>query len=725
MGIIDRYLERRGFIRNDSPAMLQKSAGFMELETAQYPDGRVEPDKNVGFRDFIDAYSRLPWMYAAATAVAIASMKATLKIKRETRKKDGEVEKTEILGEGINALLQRPNQFLSYLELLWTTVINMIVTGNQPWNLVGTKEKEPISPTNPPVEIWWIKPEAIVPKAGPHGELVKYVFTGPTGKDFDLDPSEIIHFRIPNPDSYFLGLGMVAPAKIAATLEFNAQAYNRAFLENDGKPPLYFEHPGEPDENWRKRFWAAWDMRHKGPKKAGRAGMVWGGIKVHELGTSPKDAQYIEMRKMNREEILACMGVPPSIVGLLEYANYSNMEIQQRKFWEDTVIPILTLIADKLTLNLGPHFGEGIVFEFDYSGVKALQENEEGKARTASILIANGLKTPNQLIRELYNGEGYVGGDQYYMSMSLIPVGSGVPKRARKRLAEAIVQSEVAKMALSEPPPEAKTSFWRANEARAKAYWESFEKRVSAKERAMAPEVEKFLRRQADKVKEKASHYHYLADMKIGRLFDVEEEVKSYAKKFEGRYREAFKHAAAAGLHATKGELYDLSDARMVKTGDDYQVSPEQLEELKRQIERAAKYFNETTWNVIKDDLLKAEAESWPAEELTQRLWEHLQELAPAEARRIARTEMGRTENWGQTEGYKENEYVNYKGWMCSFVPESRDAHKQADGQEVPLDEEFIVDGERLDYPNDSDGSAENVINCLCTTYPVVKEIAE
>ena len=62
---------------------------------------------------------------------------------------------------------------------------------------------------------------------------------------------------------------------------------------------------------------------------------------------------------------------------------------------------------------------------------------------------------------------------------------------------------------------------------------------------------------------------------------------------------------------------------------------------------------------------------------------------------------------------------------MCSFVPESRDAHKQADGQEVPLDEEFIVDGERLDYPNDSDGSAENVINCLCTTYPVVKEIAE
>lgn len=725
MGIIERYLEKRGFLRAPALSSAQKTAGFMELEAAQYPDGRVEREQTTFYRDFIDAFSRLPWIYAGAMAVAIAAMKTKLRIFRETRKRTGEVEKTEVFGESINALLKRPNNFLSYLELLQITVINMVVTGNQPWNLVGTKDEEAISPANPPVEVWWVKPESITPKAGPHGEVEKYIFTSPVGKEKVLDPSEIIHFRIPNPDSYFLGLGMVAPAKMAAILEFNAQAYNRSFLENDGRPPMIFEHPGEPNEEWRKRFWAAWDARHKGPKKAGRVGMIWGGMKISEHGTAPKDAQYIEMRKMNREEILACMGVPPSIVGLLEYANYSNMEIQQRKFWEDTVIPILTLIADKLTLNLGPHFGPDLVFEFDYSGVKALQENEEGKARTAAILISNGLKTPNQIIRESYNGEGYEGGDQYYMSMSLLPVGedaSGAKARAAKRLKLTAAKSAAVLDRKDDAP---KPSFWRSSEERYKAYWTSFEKRVSAKERAFLPEVEKFLRRQAEEIRSRIAKYQHLADVRIGRVFVVDDEVKAYASKFEGRYREAFRRAAKAGDEATKGRLYAFEDLSLESKDTLPEMKPEQLKELKAQIEKAAKLFNSTTWDVIKDDLIRAESESWTVEETAQRIKEHLEDLAPYEARRISRTEMARTENWGQLEGYKDTGFVDYKGWMCSFVPESRDAHMEADGQEVPIDADFKVGSDMLPYPGALGGQAENVINCLCTTYPAIKENTE
>ncbi len=80
--------------------------------------------------------------------------------------------------------------------------------------------------------------------------------------------------------------------------------------------------------------------------------MTWGGMKVADTGTTMKDAQYTELRKMNREEILATIGVPPSVVGLLEYANYSNMEVQQKKFWEDAAMPIFDLIADKVSGRL-------------------------------------------------------------------------------------------------------------------------------------------------------------------------------------------------------------------------------------------------------------------------------------------------------------------------------------------------------------------------------------
>jgi HK97 family phage portal protein len=725
MGMIDRWLERRGFVRNGDPVTETKAAGFMELETAAYPDRRVEVESLTDYRDFIDAYRQLPWIYAGATAIAIAAMKTKLRIYREVQKKGGGQERQEITGEDVNRLLAHPNDFLSYRELIQITILNLAVTGNQPWNLVGTKKEGPISATNKPIEIWWVKPEQITVKAAQYGGVEAYIYTGPTGHEKPLDPSEVIHFRMVNPDSYFMGMGMVAPAKTSATLEFSAQAFNQHFLENDGKPPVIFEHPGNPSKEQRQQFWAAWDERHKGPKRAGRAGMTWGGMKIHELSTSPKDAQYIEMRKMNREEILACMGVPPSVVGLLEYANYSNMEIQQRKFWEDTVIPYLGVISDKLTLNLGPHFGPDIVFDFDLSNVKALQENEEGRARTASILIGNGIKTPNQIRREMYSEDEYVGGDQYYMGMSLVPVGrdaAGAKKAAAKRLARAEGKAQEAGDEATSPAP--KPSFWRATEERAKTYWGAFEKRVSAKERALAPEIEKYLHAQAVSVKAAAGKHHHLADIKMHLLFDVETEVKSYLKKFKARYVEAFKAAGEAGVRATKGQLYLLPEARAMKDeGDTFEPSPEQIAELMRQITLGAKYFNDSTWEIIKTDLEKAGAENWTVEELTQHLWEDLDGRAPYEARRISQTEMSRTENWGQIEGYKDNQYVDKKGWLCSFLPTSREPHMAASGEEVNLNDSFIVDGEHLDYPGDQAGSAGNVINCHCTTFPVIQEI--
>ena len=54
------------------------------------------------------------------------------------------------------------------------------------------------------------------------------------------------------------------------------------------------------------------------------------------------------------------------------------------------------------------------------------------------------------------------------------------------------------------------------------------------------------------------------------------------------------------------------------------------------------------------------------------------------------------------------------KTWMTTLDDRTRDDHADADGQEVPFDQPFVVGGEELDYPGDPSGSAENVINCRC-----------
>lgn len=93
---------------------------------------------------------------------------------------------------------------------------------------------------------------------------------------------------------------------------------------------------------------------------------------------------------------------------------------------------------------------------------------------------------------------------------------------------------------------------------------------------------------------------------------------------------------------------------------------------------------------------------------------------------RIARTETTRIENSARNsvgEHGKELGFDMWKKWVATPDARTRDAHKSADGQEVPQDEPFIVDGEKMMYPGDISlgASAKNVINCRCTMVSVIK----
>lgn len=101
-------------------------------------------------------------------------------------------------------------------------------------------------------------------------------------------------------------------------------------------------------------------------------------------------------------------------------------------------------------------------------------------------------------------------------------------------------------------------------------------------------------------------------------------------------------------------------------------------------------------------------------------------ELKLSDLNRIARTETTRVENIGRLNAYKVGAdlgYVMLKTWVAKGDNRTRPAHKDASGQTVPIDEPFIVDGEKLMYPGDPNGSAKNVINCRCTMRASIKKI--
>ena len=93
--------------------------------------------------------------------------------------------------------------------------------------------------------------------------------------------------------------------------------------------------------------------------------------------------------------------------------------------------------------------------------------------------------------------------------------------------------------------------------------------------------------------------------------------------------------------------------------------------------------------------------------------------LTPHRAATIARTETSNAATFASVETARAAEedvgIVLLKKWLPTMDNRTRESHRaMADSESIPLNEKFMVDGEMLDRPCDTAGSAENVINCRC-----------
>jgi hypothetical protein len=267
------------------------------------------------------------------------------------------------------------------------------------------------------------------------------------------------------------------------------------------------------------------------------------------------------------------------------------------------------------------------------------------------------------------------------------------------------------------------TSFWQRKENKQRL-WTHFVKRVEAKERTLWDPAQRYLVAQARRAKAAMAQFKTVGEIDVNKILNDKEEAAKYQKIFEGQYREHFLLAGQAGMEAAEGRLLDLS--KELKQEEGFHFTDDLLKEMDLLILNSGAKITETTLKKISKHVITGQIEGLTVEATTQVIWEKLNSLAITRSRKIARTEMAKLENFGQMEGYKQTEFVERKGWLSAMVPDTRQAHLDADAEyadnPIALDAAFIVDGEALQYPGDPNGSAGNIINCLCATYPEVRE---
>jgi HK97 family phage portal protein len=198
-------------------------------------------------------------------------------------------------------------------------------------------------------------------------------YTSNDGTTTVVRPHDLVHFKTYNPDSMTRGMSRLEPLRETLANEDAARRATSSFWAKGARPGFALTHPSNLTQPALERLRAQWDQQHGGVDNTGKSVILEEGMTALPLTVNNNDAQYIETRKLNREEVVAAYDMPPPAVHILDHATFSNITEQFRSVYRDTMAPVLGYFEAVLEQQLRrstrpgasePDFGDDVYAEF-------------------------------------------------------------------------------------------------------------------------------------------------------------------------------------------------------------------------------------------------------------------------------------------------------------------------------------------------------------------------
>jgi HK97 family phage portal protein len=330
----------------------------------------------------------------------------------------------------LHNLLDRPNPLQSYSEFFNSLYSYLLLSGNSYILKVGPENQ-------PPQELHLLRPDRIVIKGGNKyiPERYDYMINGRVEESYPVDQengsSEIKHIKLWNPLDDYYGCSPIGAAAVEIDQHNLASKHNVNLLNNGARPSGAVVFKPKDDqgfsvnltESQRQQLLTDLNNRFSGTSNAGRPLLLEGDFDWKEMGLSPKDMDFINLKHMSATDIALCFGVPSQLVGVPDSQTYSNVAEARLALYEETIIPYLRKVASDLNEWLVPMFGENIDFEFNIDDIPALSERRRLIYANVTNAVAQGIITRNEA-RERLGLSPVEGGNELYISANLFPLGS-------------------------------------------------------------------------------------------------------------------------------------------------------------------------------------------------------------------------------------------------------------------------------------------------------------
>ena len=151
-----------------------------------------------------------------------------------------------------------------------------------------------------------------------------------------LSPEDVFHIPGLGFDG-LVGYSPIAMAKQAIGMGLACDEYGAAFYQNGAQPGGVLEHPNVVKDP--KRVRESWNAIYQGSRNAHRIAVLEEGMTYKPITISPEQAQFLETRKFQIDEIARIFRIPPHMIGDLEKSSFSNIEQQSLEFVKYTLAP--------------------------------------------------------------------------------------------------------------------------------------------------------------------------------------------------------------------------------------------------------------------------------------------------------------------------------------------------------------------------------------------------
>jgi HK97 family phage portal protein len=319
----------------------------------------------------------------------------------------------------LSPLLQNPNPFETWGEFVYRWLFHIKLTGNAFWykseaNLAGARPKA----------LYQLNPKLIQLVIDPKLGLIGYNYTHPRGMVIPFDREEVIHFKRPHPDKEFWGLGDIEAGEPLYQEHLNRSEWSQKFWKNGASPSgILICEDAQQQFTDKDKFAEAkkrWQKEYGGTENSGKTAWLTGKWKYEKLGLSGVEMQNIESEQWSVEQIFLQHGIPLTVAGLKDAANYATARQDDLRFRRYTVKPHLRWLGQRLRQDLLAGYDPRLMLQFNVAGLTDINQIAEDWMP----LFDRGVVSINE-IRRMANLEEKTDDplfDQHFVNSSLVPL---------------------------------------------------------------------------------------------------------------------------------------------------------------------------------------------------------------------------------------------------------------------------------------------------------------